>query len=203
MFAIVVQGFLLGLSLIMAIGSQNAFILRQGLLGRHVLAVTLFCALSDALLISAGVSGFYIVVQKFPLVIDIARYAGALFIGIYGLLKLKSAYQGTGFLDATSAKDVQSLKSALLTCAAFTFLNPHVYLDTMILLGSIAAQFGDKAWLFGLGACTSSFLFFFSLGFGARFLRPLFERKISWQILDLLIGIVMLLIAANLVFFFK
>ncbi|SES77877.1 LysE/ArgO family amino acid transporter [Thorsellia anophelis] len=203
MISIVLQGFLLGLSLIVAIGSQNAFILRQGLIGRHVFALTFFCALADALLITIGVSGFYLVVQQYPIVIDIARFAGAAFITTYGILRLISAYKGTGILDSANAKETQSLKVALLSCAAFTFLNPHVYLDTVILLGSIAAQFGQYAWLFGLGACIASFSFFFSLGYGARFLRPLFEKKRSWQILDLIIGIMMLMISINLLFFFN
>lgn len=203
MISVLTQGFLLGLSLIVAIGSQNAFILRQGLIGKHVFVLTFFCALADALLITVGVSGFYLVVEQYPIVIEIARFGGAAFIATYGILRFISAYKGTGMLDASSAKETQSLKMALLSCAAFTFLNPHVYLDTVILLGSIAAQFGDQAWVFGLGACIASFSFFFTLGYGAKFLRPLFEKQRSWQILDVVIGVVMSMIAINLLFFFS
>lgn len=200
---VLIQGFLLGLSLIVAIGSQNAFLLRQGLIGKHVFALSFFCAASDALLITVGVSGFYIIVQQFPMIIEFARFGGAAFIAVYGLMRFYSAYKGNSFLDAESSAATQTLKSAVLSCAAFTFLNPHVYLDTVILLGSISAQYGQQAWLFGLGAVIGSFSFFFSLGYGARLLRPIFTKPIAWQILDVVIGFVMLFIAINLLFFVK
>ncbi|MFC0180359.1 LysE/ArgO family amino acid transporter [Thorsellia kenyensis] len=200
--AIWFEGFLLGLSLIVAIGSQNAFVLRQGLLGQHVLPVIICCALSDALLITIGVSGFYIVVEKYPLVIDITRVFGIVFLCAYAILRFISAYKATSFMELSSDSHKLPLKVVLGTCLAFTFLNPHVYLDTVILLGGIASQYKENAWLFGLGACFASVVFFTGLGFLAKFLRPFFINKKSWQYLDIFIGVVMFFIAGNLLLAF-
>lgn len=194
-----IQGFFLGLSLIFAIGSQNAFVLRQGLLGEHVFLLCMVCAGSDALLIVAGVSGFHLVVHQAPSLLWIARYGGAAFIAGYGISRFVSAIRGNAALDLAQTGQAGSRRASLLTCLAFTFLNPHVYLDTVLLLGSASAQFGDEAWRFAAGAVTASFVFFFSLGYGATLLRPLFANPLCWRWLDVLIGVTMLAIAANLV----
>ena len=188
-------GFSLGLSLILAIGAQNAFVLKMGLTRQHVFAVVLTCALSDAVLIAAGVTGFGALAEQVPWLEFAMRIFGAAFLIFYGLKNLISAYRGGAAMDLAGGS--ASLRNALLTCLALTWLNPHVYLDTVVLLGSIAAQFDNKL-AFGLGACTASFVFFFSLGYGARFLAPLFKRPVAWRILDLLIACVMFAIAASL-----
>lgn len=188
-------GFSLGLSLILAIGAQNAFVLKSGLTRQHVFAVVLTCALSDAILIAAGVTGFGALAEQVPWLEFAMRIFGAAFLIYYGIRNLIAAWKGGAAMDL--AGGAPSLRSALLTCLALTWLNPHVYLDTVVLLGSIAAQFDNKL-AFGLGACTASFVFFFSLGYGARFLAPLFRRPVSWRILDLLIACVMFAIAASL-----
>ena len=197
MFASLTSGFLLGLSLILAIGAQNSFVLRQGLRGEFVLPVVLTCAVSDAVLIVAGVAGFGALVEAAPLVVDLARWAGAAFLVVYGALNFISAYRGNSSLADVGAT-VPVLGKALLTCLALTWANPHVYLDTVVLLGGISAQY-PLPWMFALGAVCSSFVFFFSLGFGAALLRPIFVSPVSWRILDVAIGIIMWAIAYSLV----
>lgn len=190
-------GFALGFSLILAIGAQNAFVLRQGLRRNHVLLVVLTCAISDAILIAVGVGGFGAISDAVPWLAPLMRYGGAAFLIFYGLLSFKSAFTSG---DALTASDhgQMSWKQALATCLALTWLNPHVYLDTVVLLGSIAAQYVGQRLIFGAGAVTASFVFFFSLGFGARLLAPLFERPRAWQVLDVLVGLVMFAIAIKL-----
>ncbi|SMC60552.1 LysE/ArgO family amino acid transporter [Rhizobium sp. RU36D] len=198
MLAATVSGFFLGLSLIVAIGAQNAFVLRQGLLKSHVFAICLTCALSDALLIAAGVSGFAGAADALPYLVPLLRYGGAAFLLIYGLRSFRSAFgqaQTLAPADATST----GLSKALATCLALTWLNPHVYLDTVVLLGSISTRFAGHELYFGLGATTASFVFFFSLGYGARLLRPVFARPLAWRILDGAIALIMWSIAARLV----
>jgi L-lysine exporter family protein LysE/ArgO len=190
-----VAGFGLGLSLIVAIGAQNAFVLRQGLLRQHVLAVVLICAVSDAVLISAGVAGFGALATALPWLEPVMRYGGVAFLAVYGFRALRSAWTSSGVLKASG--EAGSLKSALLTCLAFTWLNPHVYLDTVVLLGSISSQYPSKL-AFALGGITASFVFFFSLGFGARLLAPFFARPLAWRILDALVGALMWAIAVKL-----
>lgn len=192
-------GFSLGLSLILAIGAQNAFVLRQGLQRANVLAVVLTCAISDAILIVVGVSGFGALSEAAPWIADVMRWAGAAFLMVYGAMAFKSAFDGTGALKAQGAAG-GSMKAAVLTCLALTWLNPHVYLDTVVLLGSIAAQFPGQRLEFGAGAVTASFAFFFALGYGARLLAPLFARPSAWRWLDVVIGCVMWAIAAALIF---
>lgn len=192
-------GFSLGLSLIMAIGAQNAFVLKQGLKNEHVFLVCLICALSDAALILIGVSGFHILVASFPSLVNIARYGGAGFLFIYGLISFYNAARVQQGLQPSEIKSSSAWQSAL-TCLAFTWLNPHVYLDTVVLLGSVSTQFGAQVTWFAAGATAASFVFFFALGYGARLLRPLFARARSWQILDILIGCIMWGIALRLVF---
>ncbi len=194
-----IYGFSLGFSLILAIGAQNAFVLKQGLKGEHVFMVSLICALSDAILILAGVSGFHLLVLGFPGLITIARYGGAVFLFVYGLLSFRKAWQSEyALLPSEIASG--SLINAVLTCLAFTWLNPHVYLDTVVLLGSVSSQFSDDIEYFAFGATSASFVFFFSLGYGASLLRPIFALARSWQVLEIIIGIIMWVIAAKLVF---
>ena len=190
------SGFGLGLSLILAIGAQNAFVLRAGLLKRYVFIVCLTCSLSDALLIYIGVNGLGRFVQSMPVIIDVMRYGGAIFLVLYGAKSLYSAWRGgTGLKPAG---EFSTLRAAVLTCLALTWLNPHVYLDTVILLGSIAVQ-SPQPEVFGLGAILASFVFFFTLGYGAQLLAPFFARPRAWQVLDIGIAAVMFSIAFGLI----
>jgi L-lysine exporter family protein LysE/ArgO len=191
------SGFATGLVLIVAIGSQNAYVLRQGILREHVLPLVLFCALSDALLILAGIGGAGVLIRGNEGLMQFTRYGGALFLASYGLLAARRAWQGT-HMQLNQGSGV-TLATALLACFGFTFLNPHVYLDTVVLLGAIANQRqGDARWVFGAGAVTASFCWFGALGFGARFLAPLFESVLAWRILDGLIALTMWALAAAL-----
>lgn len=190
-------GFYLGFSLILAIGAQNAFVLRQGLRRSHVLPVVLTCAVSDAVLIVLGVSSFAVIAELLPWVAPALRYGGAAFLIVYGARAFLSAWRGGEALEAAGT-EAGSLRTAVLTCLALTWLNPHVYLDTVILIGTIATQYGENRVWFGAGATTASFVFFFSLGYGARALAPVFARPRAWQVLDVLIGLVMWVIAARL-----
>jgi L-lysine exporter family protein LysE/ArgO len=193
-----IPGFLLGLSLIVAIGAQNAFVLRQGLRREHVLAICLVCALSDAVLIAAGIAGFGALVTAVPWLAPVMRFGGAAFLFVYAVRSLISAWRNSGALNPSD--DVpKSLGATLATCLAFTWLNPHVYLDTIVLLGSVSTRYAGHRLAFALGAMSASFLFFFSLGYGARLLRPLFANPRAWRVLDGVIGITMLLLAAKLV----
>ncbi|GEO39913.1 L-lysine exporter family protein LysE/ArgO [Skermanella aerolata] len=191
-------GLLLGLSLIVAIGAQNAFVLRQGLRGEHVLAVCLTCAVSDAVLILVGVGGFAQASNWVPWLETATRYAGAAFLLVYGLRSFWAAARSGGALAPADTVPV-SLGATLATCLALTWLNPHVYLDTVVLLGSVSTQFAANKGLFAAGAMTASFVFFFSLGYGARLLRPVFARPGAWRVLELGIGIVMCTISVALV----
>ena len=194
------SGFMLSLSLIMAIGAQNAFVLKQGLKKQHVFWVCLVCATSDAILITAGIAGFGAVVDAFPLAESVARYGGALFLIAYGAKSLISAFRNSHTLEP-AGELANTLSTTLLVCLAFTWLNPHVYLDTVVLLGSIASQYAGAARMhFGAGAITASMVFFFSLGYGARFLRPIFHQPLAWKILDFAIAMVMFAIALSLLF---
>ena len=189
-------GFTLGFTLILAIGAQNAFVLRQGLLRRHVLPIVLTCAASDALLIAGGVLGFGTLAQALPWFEPAMRLGGAAFLTCYGLRSLQSAWRG-GAVMTTEGQAAGALLPALLTCLAFTWLNPHVYLDTVVLLGAISAQYPDP-YVFGTGAVRAAFTFFFSLGYGARLLAPVFAHPRAWQVLDAGIGGVMLALAVKL-----
>ena len=195
-----IPGFLLGFSLILAIGAQNAFVLRQGLRGEHVLLVCFACAVSDALLISAGIAGFSTLVAANPWIVPVFRYGGAAFLIAYGLRSLWSAHRNRSALTPADTAPAQAGRVLGVTLA-LTWFNPHVYLDTVVLLGSISTQYPGREIIFGAGAVTASFLFFFSLGYGARLLRPLFARPGAWRVLDLVIGLVMLGIAVKLLVF--
>jgi len=190
------SGFALGFSLILAIGAQNAFVLRQGVRREHVFWVCLTCAVSDALLIAAGVTGFGALANRWPMFETVMRYGGAAFLIAYGAMNLRSAWRGGEVLEATHGA-ARRLPITLTTLLALTWLNPHVYLDTVVLIGSVSAQYDDRL-SFGIGAAVSSFVFFFSLGYGARLLAPTFARPRSWQLLDLVIGLVMWAIAVKL-----
>lgn len=192
-----VSGLGLGLSLIVAIGAQNAFVLRQGLRGEHVLVVVAVCALSDAALILAGVGGLGLVLERAPALLTVVRIGGALFLLGYGLLAARRALAPARLL-ATTASTALSLSATVSTCVALTWLNPHVYLDTVILLGGVASTHGSDRWWFGAGAAVGSLLWFTALGYGARWLRPIFVRPAAWHVLDAVIAVVMFGLAAML-----
>lgn len=237
----VLSGLGLGLSLIVAIGAQNVFVLRQGIRREHVLAVVVVCALSDAVLIVAGVAGLGFLIATAPWLVVVARWAGALFLLGYGLLAARRAWRGdasglevddrgavapgVGGMPAPSAATAPAATSdggatagvatagvatttrpsrtrlapVLLTVLALTWLNPHVYLDTVLMLGSIAATHGEQRWLFAGGAVLASILWFTALGFGARYLGRWLRTPRSWRILDAVIAVVMIALAVSLV----
>ncbi|OYV37271.1 MAG: amino acid transporter [Acidocella sp. 20-61-6] len=193
-----IPGLSLGLSLIVAIGAQNAFVLRQGLRQEHVFAVCLVCAFSDALLIAAGVAGFGQIIAKLPWLEPVMRYGGAAFLMMYAIRSFIAATRiqaGLSPLDGPTS----DFKKTLITVISFTWLNPHVYLDTVILLGSVSTQYTGHKVAFALGAMSGSVLFFFSLGYGAHYLRPLFASPISWRVLDIVIGCIMTSVALSLI----
>lgn len=193
------SGFSLGFSFILAIGAQNAFVLKQGLKKQHVFLVCFLCALSDAVLITLGVSGFGELVKVFPSIETFSRYGGAIFLLIYALKSFISSYKNNHSLKPTD-KIPESILKTVFMCLAFTWLNPHVYLDTVVLLGAISTKYEATIFQFTFGAISASFIFFFSLGYGAKALIPLFTKSKSWKILDFCIGLVMLTISASLVF---
>jgi L-lysine exporter family protein LysE/ArgO len=194
-------GFLLGGGLIVAIGAQNAYVIRQGVIGQHTFAVCLFCALSDAVLIVAGVLGLGALLKAAPFLIPMLTYGGAAFLVWYGVKALRRALQPQSLAESGGAasQDAPTLTSALLACAAFTFLNPHVYLDTVVLVGSIAqARPAADRTSFALGAISASFAWFFSLGYAAHRMRAWLSQPTVWRALDLLIAMVMFTIAFKL-----
>jgi L-lysine exporter family protein LysE/ArgO len=194
-------GLLTGLSLIVAIGAQNAFVLRVGIAGRNriIAPVVVICAVSDAVLILAGVAGIGAIIQRLPVALIIIRVVGAGFLIVYGLLAARRVFRPQK-LDAAPPRELR-VSTAALTALALTWLNPHVYLDTLILLGSIANQQGHVArWWWASGAILGSVVWFGLLGFGARLLRPFFARPRSWQILDAIIAIVMIAIGIRIAF---
>ncbi|MEM9031129.1 MAG: LysE/ArgO family amino acid transporter [Pseudomonadota bacterium] len=191
-------GFGLAFGLILAIGAQNAFVLRQGLRREHVFWVVLACALSDAVLIVAGVAGFGWIAEAAPWLRPVMTWGGAAFLFAYGFLSFRRALGSAQSLEAARGGGAR-LRPTLLTCFALTWLNPHVYLDTLVLIGSVSTDYGPMRPAFGAGAVTASFTFFFSLGYGARLLAPVFAKPRSWRILDAGIGVVMWVIALSLV----
>jgi L-lysine exporter family protein LysE/ArgO len=192
----VLFGFATSLSLIVAIGAQNALVLRQGIRNEHVLPVVILCALSDLVLILAGVAGVGALVTAHPQLLTVARYGGAVFLVGYGLLAARRALRPTTLTPSDAGP--ASLKSVLLTCLALTFLNPHVYLDTVVLLGTLASQQGDARWRFGAGAAAASLVWFFGLGFGARRLAGLFAKPSTWRVLDGVIALTMIGLGVSL-----
>lgn len=197
MLAAATNGFLLGASLIIAIGAQNAFVLRQGLAGAHVFLICLTCALSDAVLIALGIGGLGTLIANSPQMIRAVTLGGAAFLFVYGLKAFARAFY-TGGLEAAADKQ-PGLAAAMAACLAFTFLNPHVYLDTVVLIGALSASYAGSARIaFGAGAVLASFVWFFGLGYGARQLAPIFAARRAWQVLDIAIGAVMWSLAAGL-----
>jgi len=193
-------GFILGFSLILAIGAQNSFVLRQGLIGRHVFIVALFCALSDALLIIIGVAGISIFLNYTDLVSDWLFGISAIWLAGYGLLRLRDAVTGKSALIAENSS-ANGLASTLSFLVVVTFANPHVYLDTVVLIGSVSQQFsGDTKLAYILGASIASFVFFFSLSYGAKLLAPIMKRPSAWRILDGSIALLMFIIAVKLAY---
>jgi len=196
-------GFGLGLSLIVAIGAQNLFVLRQGIRREHVLLVATICAVSDAALIIAGVAGLGLMLQSIPWLVPIVRWAGAAFLLVYGLLAARRAWRPSGeVLDPRAAEARRSPAGAAavaLSCLALTWLNPHVYLDTVFLLGSIAGTHGEDRGWFAAGAVAASIVWFFSLAFGARLLGRVLATPRAWRILDAVVAVVMIAIAVSLV----
>ena len=194
-----IPGFLTGLSLIVAIGAQNAFVIRQGLLRSHVLLIVIVCSLSDALLIVLGTGGLGKIVQSHPDLLTFIRWFGVAYLSWFGVKSLRSAFRENQLL-ATGQAEV-SWKRILTTVLALTYLNPHVYLDTVIFVGSIANQFESNKWYFALGAYSASVLWFSSIGFGARAASRFMSKPIFWRILDSTIALVMFSIAATLAFY--
>ena len=199
MLSAFLTGFILGFSLILAIGAQNSFVLRQGLIGRHVFIVALFCALSDVLLISIGVAGISIFLNNYiDLVSDWLFGISAIWLAGYGLLRLRDTVIGKSVLISENSS-VNGLVSTLSFLSVLTFANPHVYLDTVVLIGSVSQQFtGDTKLAYVLGASIASFVFFFSLAYGAKFLSPTMQRPIAWRLLDSFIAFVMFTLAIKM-----
>jgi L-lysine exporter family protein LysE/ArgO len=187
----------LGLSLIVAIGAQNAFFLRQGLRREHVGALVAVCGISDAVLIVAGVAGFGTLAQAFPWFETAMRYGGALFLLAYGAMALRNAWRGGQSLKDDGQEGLTK-KQAVLICLALTWGNPHVYLDTLALMGAVSAPYAEKV-AFAFGGSLASISFFIALGYGARYLRPIFATPMAWRLLDVVIGCVMWAIALSLV----
>lgn len=195
-----VSGLASGLSLIVAIGAQNAFVLRQGVQRSHVLLVVAVCAISDLVLIVLGVAGVGVLIEQAPAVLEVVRWAGAAFLVAYGAMAAVRAIRGTQAAQPAAAGHKGTWAAALGTCLALTWLNPHVYLDTVLLLGSLAGTHGaDGRWWFAAGAGLGSVAWFAALGTGARFLAPLFARPGSWRVLDGGIALVMVTLAVMLV----
>lgn len=193
-----IAGFLASAGLIIAIGSQNAFVLRQGLLQQKVGLVVVTCALGDILLIFCGVAGIGALVREWPALLQLLRFGGAAFLAVYGLMAAQRCWRGAGGLDPAASAE-KTWQRVLLACLAFTFLNPHVYLDTMILLGSLSTGYaGGAQWAFAIGACLASVVWFTSLGFGSRLLLPLFRNPRAWQVLDGFVAVFMLSLATLL-----
>ena len=192
-----VAGLGLGLSLIVAIGAQNAFVLRQGLRVEHVAAVVAVCLLSDVVLIAAGVGGAGALVTRAPVLVTVVCFAGAAFLLVYGLVAARRALRPAALVTEAAGRRV-GLVATVTTCLALTWLNPHVYLDTVVLLGSLAGTYGERRWWFAGGAALGSALWFAGLGFGARLLRPVFARPTAWRVLDAVIAVVMMALAASL-----
>ena len=202
MLPVYFTGLALGLSLIVAIGAQNAFVLRQGLRREHVFSVCLICALSDAVLIIFGVTGFRVISAKVAWLEPALRYGGAAFLFWYGLRSFRSAWTSSGGLLAAD-NQAGPLGRTLLICLALTWLNPHVYLDTVVMMGILSTNYPGREAAFAAGAVSASVLFFFALGYGARLLRPVFASPRVWRGFEAAIGLLMWAIAAKLLWFFR
>jgi L-lysine exporter family protein LysE/ArgO len=186
-----------GLSLIVAIGAQNAYVLRQGLRREHVFVVVVICALSDALLIAVGVAGLGAIIQQLEWLLLLIEAVGGVFLCTYGVMAAKRAWKPEVLNTDTGGKAV-SLKVAVGTVLALTYLNPHVYLETVLLLGSVAGTYEANRWWFAAGAMAGSIIWFSTLGFGARFLAPVFKKATAWRVLDAIIAVVMFTLGMSL-----
>jgi L-lysine exporter family protein LysE/ArgO len=196
-----IEGFATGAGLIIAIGAQNAFVLKQGILKNHVFVTVLICAVIDAVLIGFGIGGFGEILSSSKFLLSVALWGGVTFLLYYGFRSFRAVFASESLTIQKSKGPLPNLQSSITTALALSLLNPHVYLDTVVLLGSIGAQFPThERTYFGVGAITASFIWFFSLGFGARYLGPLFQKPLSWKILDFIIGCIMWLIALSLVY---
>lgn len=193
-----ISGLLLGLSLIVAIGAQNAFVLRQGLTGRFVLPVALVSALLDASLIVLGVAGLGALLESVPFLLGLVRWLGAGYLVWFGIASLRRARSDQSM--SVSGSGPATLASVVLSTVTFSLLNPHVYLDTVVFLGAFAAQFGDSRWWFALGACLASIVWFFSLAYGAKALSRYVTQPRFWKILDTTIAVFMFALAMGLIF---
>ncbi|GAA3523724.1 LysE family transporter [Amycolatopsis ultiminotia] len=196
MIAALAAGFGTGLSLIVAIGAQNAFVLRQGLHGGLVAPVVLVCTVSDVLLIAAGVSGIGVLLQRWPAALGVLSVLGGLFLLGYGCLAARRVFRPASLVAGPDA--LTSPRRALLTCLALTWLNPHVYLDTVLLLGSVAGSHHGERWIFGIGAVFASAVWFCTLGFGARRLSGVFARPAAWRVLDAVIAVTMTVLGVRM-----
>ena len=193
------SGMALGLSLIVAVGAQNIYVLRQGLRKQHVGLVAVICSVSDFVLISAGVGGLGALIQSVPLVVQVAQWAGAAVVLAYGAMAGYRAVKGQRVVVGRHSVTSQTVGTAVATTLALTWLNPHVYLDTVVLVGGLAATHGDDRWWFGLGACLASTLWFVALGYGARYLAPLLERPGAWRVLDSAVALMMVAVGVSLI----
>jgi L-lysine exporter family protein LysE/ArgO len=196
MFIVFLKGFLVGCGLIIAIGAQNAFVLSQGVKKKHYLIIPTICGFCDGALIFLGVTGIGTIVSSDPHFSIFAAVFGAIFLFWYGLNSFRSAIKGGSLQMDSEGSD--SLKTVLLTTLGVTLLNPHVYLDTVVLVGSISSQFKEHRYLFGFGAASASFIWFFSLSLGGKMLSPVFKKPMAWKILDTFVGVTMWWIAATL-----
>ena len=194
-----ISGFLISISLILALGPQNVFVLRQGLLRSHVFAACLICSISDALLIAAGVLGVGLFISEIEELAIWMSVGAAQFLIFYGCLRIRSALDPKGM--EVGEGESQDLWPTILAGLAFTYLNPHVYVDTLLLIGGASSSYvGDEKLMFGIGAATASFVFFFSLGYGAKRLSPILNNPESWKIIDLFIAGIMFTVAGILIF---
>ena len=189
-------GLLTGLSLIVAIGAQNAYVLRMGLSRHHISLIVAICAASDIMLIILGIAGIGSIIRSEPSALQVLRWVGVVYLSLFALRSFWRALRPEVLLPSEALKPTR--RAVVSTTLAFTFLNPHVYLDTVLLLGSIGNQYGHQRWLFALGASMSSLAWFSGLGYGARFASRLMSRPVTWRALDFVIGVVMLLIALRL-----
>jgi L-lysine exporter family protein LysE/ArgO len=192
MFAFL-PGFFAGLGLIVAIGAQNAFVIRQGLTRQHVFVVVAICAIADAALIALGIAGLGAIIQGLPWLLEGVRWFGVAYLTWFGIKSVRSAFKNDAMV--ISGAQTTSLKKVVVAVLGFTLLNPHVYLDTVILLGSISNQFAEDRWVFGFGAMTASIVWFSSIGFGAKAASRFMSKPIFWRVLDSLIAVVMFSIA--------
>lgn len=192
-------GLLTGLALIVAIGAQNAFVLRQGIRREHVGAVIAICAVADVVLMSLGTLGIGTIVERAPWLLTALRWGGAAYLVWFAIGSFRCALSPRTMAEADGTAAGGSLRRVVGTALALTFLNPHVYLDTVVMLGSVANQQGEQRWIFTMGAWSGSFVWFTALGLGARALARPLNRPATWRAVDLGVGVVMLVIAATLI----